>query len=154
MADLSNIDPGDLRRLLDEQSILKTMHRYAAAVDYGGLDDYLDCFTEDGVYEIAGAFPPAPRRIEGRDRLREYFLSRPSPAPGGQSKHVYVNPRIEVSGATASAEGYYLGLHSAGGTPVLRSLGRYEDRLIRASDGRWRFRVRTYHGEASLRQPG
>ncbi|MDA2810863.1 nuclear transport factor 2 family protein [Nocardiopsis sp. RSe5-2] len=39
------------------------------------LDALADLYTEDAVHELPFAPPGAPRRIEGRERIREYFSS-------------------------------------------------------------------------------
>ncbi|WP_216204666.1 nuclear transport factor 2 family protein [Amycolatopsis aidingensis] len=39
------------------------------------LDRLADLYAEDGVHELPYAPPGVPRRIEGRERVREYFGS-------------------------------------------------------------------------------
>ncbi|MGI8908991.1 MAG: nuclear transport factor 2 family protein [Rubrobacteraceae bacterium] len=45
------------------------------------LDGLADLYSEDGVHELPFAPPGAPRRIEGRERIRAYFASTLSDVP-------------------------------------------------------------------------
>ncbi|MBI2867130.1 MAG: nuclear transport factor 2 family protein [Chloroflexi bacterium] len=35
-----------------ERSIIRTLHRYCHAIDYGPPEAWADCFTEDGAIEV------------------------------------------------------------------------------------------------------
>jgi len=41
-----------LNLLEAERGILQTLYRYGHVVDYGPVDQRLDCFTEDGVFHL------------------------------------------------------------------------------------------------------
>jgi hypothetical protein len=56
--------------------------------------------------------------------------------------HVLANPRVNVTGDTATAESYFTTLTKGESNPVLGSMGRYADRVERRSDGQWRFAER------------
>lgn len=45
------------------------------------LDGLADMYAEDGVHELPFAPPNAPRRIEGREQIRDYFNSTLSDVP-------------------------------------------------------------------------
>ena len=45
------IDEAELRAVLDEHSIIRTMHRYCRALDSGSEHEWLDVFTEDATYD-------------------------------------------------------------------------------------------------------
>ena len=58
----------------DELAILDTLHRYAHTIDGGPAEDWLDCFTDDGVWatrrdgQAAAGFPSAGSRAAPRWR--------------------------------------------------------------------------------------
>ena len=119
--------------LFAEREILATMCRYAAALDNAQVDDYVDVFTEDGVFEVLNSGRgAAPRRMQGRSALREYQMGKPAPRPGTFIKHMNVNPRIQVQGDTATGVSYWLTLSTtAEGSPYVPSFGRYLDTFVK-----------------------
>ena len=133
----------DLARLLDERAVMSTLHRYGHSIDYGLEEDWVDCFTEDGVFEVRRRWAEADRqRHEGRAALTE-FVSRHTRAPDRYHKHMLVEPVVEISGDQASVRSYFTRLDAADdGTPFIRAFGRYVDELVREADGVWRFRER------------
>lgn len=112
--------------------------RYSIKADLGAADEAADCYSVDGVLEIAG------KRYAGRDVIRGRVVD----APEGQvSRHITSNILIDViSPDTAVGNAYvalYRGQKPAGsnaalpmGLPLL--IGYYEDRYVRTKDG-WRF---------------
>ena len=48
--------PGDIESRLAlleaESAILKNLYRYGHAIDYGDEEAWVDCFTEDGVFDV------------------------------------------------------------------------------------------------------
>jgi hypothetical protein len=132
-------------RLEDEREILSTMHQYAHTNDYGGLEEFLDCFTEDGVWErqrrdVPSQQEPA-RSFAGREGLTRFYNSH-NRAPDIYYKHLLVEPRITVSGDKADVVSYFVKIDEHPDGPYIYAFGRYRDRLIRCPDGRWRFRHR------------
>jgi ketosteroid isomerase-like protein len=126
----------------DERAILRNLHTYGQSIDYGKEEDWVDCFTEDGVFEIRSRIEHQPARlIEGRDALRT-FISRHTRAPELWHKHMIVEPLIEVDGDTATCSCYLFVLMEHEDTPLIRVFGRYLDSLERGGDGRWRFKRR------------
>jgi 3-phenylpropionate/cinnamic acid dioxygenase small subunit len=135
---------GDLLRLLkDERAILRTMHRYAHTLDYGDHDGFVDCFTENAVYESSRTGVLAGGAAELRD-----FASRYNHAPKAYNKHVMVDPLIEVDGDSATARSYYLFIQNRESGPAITHYGSYEDRLARCPDGAWRITYRRLVNEA------
>jgi hypothetical protein len=129
--------------LIAEHEILRALVRYSYAVDYGPCSEYVDCFTSDGVFEVeAGENAPEARRIEGRSQLAEYFRSREAASVGVAHMHAVGQPRIKFHDDHADVESYYVTLRSESGEPALGSFGRYEDRMVKGSDGQWRFKSR------------
>src|SRR5439155_20560469 len=40
-----------LARIEDERGVLDTLYRYGHSIDHGPDDEWLDCFTQDGVWD-------------------------------------------------------------------------------------------------------
>lgn len=123
----------------DVNEITALIHRYAALLDAGRLD------------ELAELFAHAELRSTRHDRVRhgaagaremlEPVVLYDDGTP--RTMHQLTNVTVDVEGDTATASSYFtvlqvthLGLH-----PVLG--GEYRDRFERA-DGAWRFAVREY----------
>ena len=74
----------------DRMAILDLLSRYNHAIDGGDTETWLDCFTEDAVYE----FPP-DRRWEGIEQLREVAASRAANPDQPASRHWLNNVLVE-----------------------------------------------------------
>src|ERR687887_2251833 len=141
----------EVRALLDERAVLRTLHAYAHAMDYGHEDAWVDCFTDDAVFDVVEVV--GGRRVhreEGRGDLARYVAGYPKPP--SFRKHVMVDPLVDLTGDEASVAAYWLLLerHDIHGTPVVAAFGRYRDRLVRSpSDGRWRIADRFAEVEAT-----
>jgi hypothetical protein len=131
--------------LEDEREILRTMYQYGHSNDYGPLDEFLDCFTEDGAWERRRRDVPgqssAPTVYEGREGLTRFFNSHRR-APDIYYKHLVVEPRITLRGDEAEVLSYFVKVDEHPDGPYIYAFGRYRDRLVRCPDGRWRFRRR------------
>jgi hypothetical protein len=154
---MSEID--DLKARLDlleaEREVLRNLHRYAQTIDYGDEEGWVDCFAEDGVFDIRarlqGSHQPN-RLISGREELRA-FIARHTRAPELWHKHMIVEPVIDVdlAAGTAMNRCYLFVLMEAEEMPVVRVFGQYKDTLVRCDDGRWRFRHRIAEVESMRR---
>lgn len=150
-----------LQLLEDRQAILETLHRYGQALDYGLVEQFLDCFTEDASWDTepmrdvvraeqlrAGRLPAGH---VGRGELQG-FVERHTSAPGHWHKHLVVDPLIELNGDRARVTSYFLRVdadpHSSGAH--IRASGRYRDELVRGDDGRWRITSRKAETEAFI----
>jgi hypothetical protein len=147
--------PGDLEArvalLEDERAVLKTLHRYAHSIDYGDEEAWVDCFAEDGVFDIRARLSHQPNRVvTGREELRA-FIHGHTRAPELWHKHLLVEPLIEVDGDTATCSSYLAVVMEHDDEPILRVFGRYRDRLVRCPDGRWRFHERIAEVESMRR---
>jgi len=131
------VEPLEARvaRLEDDREILRTLHGYAHAIDYGDVDAWVDCFAEDALFEVRGRIQYS---IRGRAALRE-FVARHTHAPEAWHKHFMVEPFVDVDGDAAACRSYFTVLRDDGGAPVVGIFGRYRDQLRREPDGRWRF---------------
>ena len=140
-----------LALLEDERAILRTLHAYGHAIDYGDEAAWVDCFAEDGVFDVRARLPHQPNRlIQGRDELRA-FISGHTRAPELWHKHLLIEPIIEVDGDSATCVSYLAVVMEQEDEPVLRVFGRYRDRLVRCPDGRWRFLERVAEVESMRR---
>jgi uncharacterized protein (TIGR02246 family) len=117
----------------DREAIRDLIARYAHAADDGRSADYAALFVEDGVMESQGA-----RRV-GRaelaaliDGIYDYSI-----------KHLQLNTSIQLAGdrATAQTDLQMLAM-DPGGAWQITGCARYEDDLVRASDGNWLFAKR------------
>lgn len=148
MADLS----ARLRALEERRGVLETLYRYGHAIDYGAEDDWVDCFTEDAVYDVHRGEQTGRSsesiRCEGRAEIAA-FVSRHSRAPEAWHKHMLSEPMISIEGERARAVSYFARLDHGAEGPYLRAFGRYRDRLVRCSDGRWRFEARVAEVEST-----
>ena len=143
----------ELGVLLDERAILRTLHEYAHAMDYGLEDAWVDTFTPDAVFDVVEVV--GGRRVhreEGRGDLARYVAAYPKPPRF--RKHVIVDPVVHLDRDQARVEAYWLLLErdDEAGTPVVAAFGRYYDRLVR-SDGRWRIAERRAEVEATTAGP-
>lgn len=143
---------GQLPGIEDERGIRHTMDLYAHAMDYGGDEVWTDCFTDDALFLVNDAQKGFEEiyRVQGRERLVAYIAAYPRP-PRVFAKHVCSQILIRVEGDTASAESFWVAINSEGrgGTPNIMAFGRYKDRLVRCTDGRWRFQERICETESA-----
>ena len=132
-----------LQRLEDERAILDRLYAYGHSLDYGLRDEWVDCWTEDGVL----AWPH--ETFVGREAIGGAFDGH-SHAPEAFHKHLLVAPRIRLEGDEATVESYFSRLNDSPDGPVVRSFGRYVDVLARSADGVWRFRERRLERESLI----
>lgn len=132
-----------LRRLEDERAIVHTLYRYGHALDYGREDDWADCFTDDGVFEVLLRDGETFSRVAGRDELLGFARAH-TRAPVAYHKHFVADPMIELDGEAARADSYFARVdgQEAGQNACIVAMGRYRDRLVRCPDGVWRLRHR------------
>lgn len=157
IAPMSELD--SLRARLDlleaEREVIRNLHRYAQCIDYGDEEGWVDCFAEDGVFDIRprlqGSHQP-DRKISGREELRA-FIARHTRAPELWHKHMIVEPIVDVdlAAGTATNRCYLFVLMEAEEMPVVRVFGQYRDVLVRGDDGRWRFKLRIAEVESMRR---
>ncbi len=117
----------------DREEIRELYARYAITVDHARFDEWIDCFTPDGVFEspIYGTFA-------GQARLREFSQGYQQSWEGGQVRHMMVNVSFDVDGDTATGRCNLIYFSIKGGKSEFVTTGGYEDRL-RRHDGEWRF---------------
>ena len=124
----------------DHEEIRQLLARYNWAIDFGDVDGWADCFTEDGEFTCVGLPDGDPRggTHQGRAALRAYAVGHFERARG-RARHWNWNLLIEVDGDRATLS-CYLNAYGAGQgeTALLRATGVYRDTLRRTAPG-WRF---------------
>jgi len=132
-----------LSALEDERAILRTLYQYGHSIDYGLEESWVDCFTDDGIFDVRMRNGEPFMRYEGRQKLHEMVAEHTRP-PVAYHKHLIAEPVIDVEGDTAKVDTYFARLDSPddGGDAVVTAIGRYRDEFVRSPDGRWRIRIR------------
>ncbi len=133
-----------VQHLEDQLAIRELTAGYNQAFDEGRIEAWLDCFTDDAVFEITGAPPTI-----GRDRLRS--LIEVIGTLG--FVHHSLDHRVEVDGDTARQTcRLVLGYRDAQRAPDSSrwmNSGRYRDELVRTDAG-WRFARRSFVPDAAF----
>jgi|SRR5918996_629879 hypothetical protein len=141
-----------LEALETERAILRTLYRYGHSIDYGLEQEWVDCFTEDGVFDVRRRVGPSARH-EGRAALAA-FIAQHTRAPGKYHKHMLIEPVITVHDDQATVQSYFTRMDATSdGRPFIRAFGRYLDRMVKETDGVWRFKERVAEVEAVGEEP-
>jgi SnoaL-like protein len=133
--------------LEDERAILDTIHRYVHSIDHHTLEEgldaaWIDCFVEDGVWDIYSRDGDNVSRFAGRAELRAFVDTHQGP-PARWLKHFMSATRVDLDGDRAYAESYFLRVDDDPTRgAVIQAFGRYKDVLVRCPDARWRFAER------------
>jgi 3-phenylpropionate/cinnamic acid dioxygenase small subunit len=137
----------ELRALLDERAIIRTMHRYCRALDSGNEHEWLDVFTEDATYDTVLPDGGVYAHLTTRDEFIAFLYAYPRP-PVTAPKHVIVDPIIELDGDVALGESTFLFLNQTPGEmPRVMAWGRYIDKF-RREGALWRISSRLCETEA------
>lgn len=134
----------------DRESIVRVLYILGHTIDYGDHDRWLDCFTEDCVFqmvEVSETERVSKVRHEGRPALAA-FIPGHTYAPRYFHKHLVSDPVVEVRGDTAHCESYMTRVDKGPDGPFLWSIGRYIDEFRRCEDGAWRLASRTIEAES------
>lgn len=144
----NRVDDKAVQLVRDEQEIRNLVARLAHLADMDpGLDDYLDCFTDDAVWEFPGNASEqlGHSRTEGKDQIAADRRERRADGfqgPGTNTRHVNTTLAVRVDGSdTAEAESYWLFVGDTLGAPVVRAIGHYHDRFARTPEG-WKLASR------------
>ena len=121
--------------LSDRDEIVNLMERYCWTVDHGDYDAWLDCFTEDGTFDVRG------QRPSGRAVLRAFIQKEVGDA-FSYIRHMVHNASVELVSETEATGRSYFELR---GTTVkggdFEALGSYEDQIVKTKAG-WRLKER------------
>ena len=115
----------------DREQIRELYARYAIYVDQERFDDWVNCFTPDGVFSspIYGEWP-------GHDKLREFTKMYYNSWSGGKVRHMMVNVSFDITGDTATGFCNLIYFSIKDGTFQLAAIGGYNDTL-RKHNGEW-----------------
>jgi 3-phenylpropionate/cinnamic acid dioxygenase small subunit len=120
----------------DREQIRELYARYAFTIDHGPYEDWVKCFTEDGVFDS-----PRMGRHEGHDALRKFTAMYKNSAGDSQVRHMLCNVTFRVEGDRAMGGCYLTYYHCKNGKATLEALGRYQDEL-RKVNGEWLYQYR------------
>lgn len=119
--------------LEDREEIRELYARYARTIDSGDYDGWVDCFTDDGVFESSRF-----GRHAGAQELRHFTAIYRESLGGAQVRHVITNVSFELEGDHGAGNCYLVYYHTKDGRVQQTAVGQYQDRL-RKSGGRWKF---------------
>jgi len=122
--------------LEDREEIRALQARYCWTIDRGRYDEWIDCFTEDGVFES-----PRFGLHRGRDGLKRFAALYQESLGGAQVLHVVANPAIELDGDRGTGTAHLLYYHCKDGRVQQSTVGYYTDELRKTPAG-WRFASR------------
>ena len=122
---------------LEDREEIRALHaRYCWTIDSGRYDEWVDCFTEDGVFDS-----PRFGKHSGRDGLKRFAALYKESLGGAQVLHVVANPAFELDGASGTGTAHLLYYHCKDGRVQQSTVGYYTDKL-RKTPGGWRFASR------------
>ncbi len=124
-----------IQRLEDVERIGQLKAQYCYCVDDGRIDELMERFTDDAVWD-GGPMG----RFEGREAIRAFLVGLPQQL--SFYLHWVTNPQIEVDGDDATGTWYLIEPCTARGRRGERAIwgaGRYEERYVR-EEGVWKFR--------------
>ena len=133
----------DAARVADELAIRNVLAAVAQFADAGTVDQYVEQFTDDAVWEMPAnptvGLPASVKR--GADDIRDGVIERRAAGvqgPGTGTRHVVGTVRVEHDGGdTAMAYSYFTFWGDTATAPVARTIGAYEDTFRRTPAG-WR----------------
>ena len=117
----------------DREQIRELYARYAIYIDSSRFEDWVNCFTPDGVFES-----PILGKFAGEAELRNFTGQYHESWAGGGVRHMMVNVSFEVEGDTAigTCSLIYFKVHDGKSEYLLT--GGYHDTL-RKAHGEWRY---------------
>jgi 3-phenylpropionate/cinnamic acid dioxygenase small subunit len=123
--------------LEDREELRELYARYAATIDNGQFEEWIDCFTEDGIFESTRF-----GRHVGREGLRRFTQIYRESLGGAQVRHILTNLMLQIENDHGIGSCYLTYYHCKDGRVQQSAVGRYRDTL-RKSGGRWLFASRT-----------
>ena len=126
---------GSVAELEDKLAIQELIARYNFALNFGDIEGWVNCFSEDGVFDCPFAV------FKGHTALRQYITERTAERRENPVRHLATNIIVEVQGDHASAQFYLLTLQVRPEGIQLLTTGVYHDQ-VRKINGSWRFSYR------------
>ena len=118
---------------LEKLAINELLVRYSHNADFEPPESMRDLFTRDAVFDV----PAMGLSFTGVDAIIAFFHSARETKPG--VRHVISNIVVEGARDSATSCAYLQILEQNEGRWQCVGFGRYQDKLSRGSDGRWRF---------------
>jgi 3-phenylpropionate/cinnamic acid dioxygenase small subunit len=124
-----------------DAEIRTVLARIAQLADTGDLEEYLTLFTEDAVWGMPDnpAVGMTANEKKGHAEILAGAQERRASGlqgPGTESRHVLTTIAIDVeSEDRATARSYFLFFDSTSTTPTLRTMGQYDDELVKGERG-------------------
>jgi 3-phenylpropionate/cinnamic acid dioxygenase small subunit len=124
-----------------DAEIRTVLARIAQLADTGDLEEYLTLFTEDAVWGMPDnpAVGMTANEKKGHAEILAGAQERRASGlqgPGTESRHVLTTIAIDVeSEDRATARSYFLFFDSTSSTPTLRTMGQYDDELVKGERG-------------------
>jgi 3-phenylpropionate/cinnamic acid dioxygenase small subunit len=124
----------------DDAEIRNLLASLAHEADSGDAADYAALFTEDALWEmpsnpLAGVAADTRR---GRDDILAGVHARRQAGvqgPGSHTLHMVTTVRVSIDRDVATADSCWMFFADTATMPVIRGVGRYDDRLQRTPDG-------------------
>ncbi|HLG97078.1 MAG TPA: nuclear transport factor 2 family protein [Bryobacteraceae bacterium] len=116
--------------------------RYNNAIDSGDAEGYAATFVPDGVFNT----------FTGHDALVGFIHAWRDRMGGANRRHWNTNLTITPAADGASGSVYLLLVDVGQRPPVIQAAAKYEDQLVKTSDG-WRFKKRVTHNEGPAAAP-
>jgi 3-phenylpropionate/cinnamic acid dioxygenase small subunit len=117
----------------DREQIRELYARYALYLDGGKFEEWVNCFTENGIFESRSLGKHA-----GHAALRKFCASYKESWGGAQVRHMMVNVSFDVDGELAHGTCNLIYFHIKNGKSELTAVGGYRDEL-RKVNGNWQF---------------
>ena len=120
----------------DREEIRELYARYCVTIDNGRYDEWIACFTEDGVFES-----PRFGRHAGPDGLKKFAALYKESLGGARILHVVSNLTLDLSASDGAGICYLLYYHCKDGRVQQSTVAYYTDQLRKTGAG-WRFASR------------
>ena len=125
-----------LRVLEAREEIRNLLQEYRRTLDIRDLRAFSALFASNGTWTGASGEATGPEAIY---TMLTAALPDNPPWPGSTLWHLITDPSITVDGDRATAHSFWMHVRRGeGDTPLLPTLGSYEDELV-VEDGSWRF---------------
>ena len=135
------------QRVADELEIRNLVNRIAQLADDGELDEYVRCFTKDGIWD--GGASIGVRK--GHEEIRAGSAGRRSTGdsgPGSNTRHLITTSTVDVQGDRATGRAVFQHFVETHASPTLNMIGVYEDEFARTEGGWCLARRRVLMGPA------
>lgn len=134
--------------LFAEREINALIQRYCHCMDSGDEAGWVDCFTEDALFDVRNYKGEIVHIEDGRAELATYIAGYPKPP--NMRRHLYTATLldVDVEAGRATGESYWTLLASGpGGAAALTAFGRASDVFVKVEKG-WRIERRVAVADA------